>query len=138
MPATGGELGPLKQSLTDFLGAHAAPGVEVVISRFASTPVSLDVELEVDTRAYNPEAVVRAVRAALLDALSLRRRALGQPLYLSDVYKVVEAVEGVESSVCIIDGTPGLQRKDAPDGSHIIYLAPEGQGLTVRYQEYSL
>jgi hypothetical protein len=138
VPANGGELGALEDTLSEFLHAHAVPGVEVVISRFQGDPVSLDVQVEVDTHAFSPDAVVRAVRAALLDALSLRRRQLGQPLYLSDVYKVVEAVPGVESSICVMAGTPGLQRKDAASGAHVIYLEPEGHGLTVNFQEYSL
>ncbi|NOJ91457.1 hypothetical protein HMI51_00645 [Corallococcus coralloides] len=138
VPSDGGELGPLKESLADFLRAHALPGVEVSLSRYLSEPVTLDVEVEVDTRAFNPDAVVQAVRAALLDALSLRHRGLGQALYLSDVYKVVEAVTGVESSICVMAGVPGLQRKDAPSGAHVVYLAPEGQDLSVRFKEYSL
>ncbi|QSQ22773.1 baseplate J/gp47 family protein [Pyxidicoccus parkwayensis] len=138
VPADGGELGPLKQSLADFLRAHALPGVDVSLSRYLSEPVTLDVEMEVDTRAFNPDAVVQAVRSALLDALSLRRRGLGQALYLSDVYKVVEAVTGVESSICVLAGVPGLQRKDAPSGAHVVYLNPDGQGLSVRFKEYSL
>jgi hypothetical protein len=138
VPANGGELGPLEDTLRDFLQAHAVPGVDVVLSRFSGAPVTLDVQMEVDTHAFSPDAVVRAVRTALLEALSLRRRALGLPLYLSDVYKVVEAVPGVESSICVLAGTPGLQRVDPPSGGHVIYLEPEGHGLTVNFQEYSL
>lgn len=138
VPSNGGDLGPLEATLRDFLLAHAVPGVDVEVSRFSGAPVTLDVQVEVDTHAFSPDVVVRAVRGALLEALSLRRRELGQSLYLSDVYKVVEAVPGVESSICVLAGTPGLQRMDAPSGAHVVYLEPEGHGLTVNFQEYSL
>ncbi|ATB39035.1 hypothetical protein CYFUS_004474 [Cystobacter fuscus] len=138
VPADGGGLGSLRQTLKEYLQAHAVPGVEVEVSAYKPQPVRLDVTVEVDTRAYNPDTVVKAVREVLAEALSLRRRELGQPLYLSDVYKVVEAVPGVENSVCVMDGTPGKQRLDAWSRAHVIHLEAGASGLTLNFQEYSL
>lgn len=45
--------------------------------------------------AYRWEPVVTAVRAALLDAFSFERRELGQDVTLSEVIRVIQAVEGV-------------------------------------------
>jgi len=136
VPAGGGALGPLERALADHLMAHALPGVEVVVRGYASRRVNLDVTLEIDTAAYEPRPVVRAAEAALYDALSLRRRLLGQPLYLSDVYKAVEEVTGVESSRCVIDDDPSLQRWDAAS-DQVIHLDPGKPGLLVRYQRYA-
>lgn len=136
VPADGGKLGALQQILTDYLQAHATPSIEVRVSDFAPQPVHLSVTVEIDTRAYNPEVVVKAVRGALLEEFSLRRRKLGQPLYLSEVYKVVEAVTGVESSLCIMDETQSLQRRDARSPRHVVLVDPET--LEVGFQEYTL
>jgi predicted phage baseplate assembly protein len=136
VPADGGKLGALQQLLTDYLEAHAVPSVEVRVSDYEPQPAWLSVTVEVDTRAYNPEEVVKAVRAALLEVFSLRRSALGQPLYLSDLYKTVEAVTGVESSVCELGSTADPQRLEAKSPRHVVHLAPEG--LTVGFQEYTL
>ena len=53
---------------------------------------------------------MRDVRAALYDALSLRRRQLGQPVFLGDIYAVVENVPGVSTSRCVLNDDPTANR----------------------------
>ncbi|HDR46671.1 MAG TPA: DUF4332 domain-containing protein, partial [Geoalkalibacter subterraneus] len=110
VPAGGGELGTLGATLKEFLVAHAPPEVEVTVLPYAPRSFALEVLLSVDAAAYNPDVVATAVENALQEAFSLRRRKLGQDLFLSEVYQVVEWVTGVEHSVAIINGDRSLRR----------------------------
>jgi len=104
VPAGGGALGTLAATLTAFLVAHAVPEVEVTVLPYESRTFALEVLLTVDAAAYNPDTVTAAVKTALQDVFSLQKRKLGQSLYLSEVYQVVEGVTGVEHSVAVING----------------------------------
>lgn len=110
VPAGGGALGTLGATLKDFLIAHALPEVDVTVLPYESRSFALEVRLNVDAAAYNPDAVATAVKSALQEAFSLRRRKLGQDLFLSEVYHVVEWVTGVEHSVAVINGDRSLRR----------------------------
>jgi len=100
----------LAQTLATFLQSHALPNVEVTVTRFVPLPVTLAVTVEIDLAAFEPAVVLRDVRAALYDALSLRRRQLGQPVFLGDIYAVVENVPGVSTSRCVLDDDPTANR----------------------------
>lgn len=115
VPAGGGALGTLAATLTAFLVANAVPEVEVTVLPYESRTFALEVLLTVDSAAYNPDTVTAAVKVALQDAFSLRKRKLGQDLYLSEVYQVVEGVTGVEHSVAVINGDPAVRRVAAGD-----------------------
>lgn len=115
VPAGGGALGTLAATLTAFLVAHAVPEVEVTVLPYESRTFALEVLLTVDAAAYNPDVVTVAVKSALQDAFSLRKRKLGQDLFLSEVYQVVEGVTGVEHSVAVINGDRTLRRVAAGD-----------------------
>ncbi len=110
VPADGAELGELAQTLATFLQSHALPNVEVTVTRFLPLPVTLAVTVEIDLAAFDPAVVLRDVRAALYDALSLRRRQLGQPVFLGDIYAVVENVPGVSTSRCVLNDDPTANR----------------------------
>ena len=110
VPANGAELGELAQTLATFLQSHALPNVEVTVTRFVPLPVTLAVTVEIDLAAFEPAVVLRDVRAALYDALSLRRRQLGQPVFLGDIYAVVENVPGVSTSRCVLNDDPTANR----------------------------
>ena len=110
VPADGAELGELAQTLATFLQSHALPNVEVTVTRFVPLPVTLAVTVEIDLAAFEPAVVLRDVRAALYDALSLRRRQLGQPVFLGDIYAVVENVPGVSTSRCVLNDDPTANR----------------------------
>jgi hypothetical protein len=131
VPANGAPLGELAQSLATFLEDHALPNVEVTVTRFRPLPVTLAVTVEIDLAAFDPTVVLRDVRAALHDALSLRRRRLGQAVFLGDVYAVVENVPGVSTSRCVMGGDPTANRiLSASDG--VLFLdpaSPETLGL---------
>ncbi|MFY0568242.1 hypothetical protein ACN28E_31025 [Archangium lansingense] len=137
VPADGGKLGSLGPTLAAYLTAHALPGVDVAVKDYTGKPVHLSVTVEVKSTEFEPDGVARAVQAALLEAFSLRRRGLGQALYLSEVYKVVEAVQGVQSSLCVLEGASHAQRLNA-DAKSVLYLDPVASRLAVRAQEYSL
>lgn len=110
VPADGAELGELAQTLATFLQSRALPNVEVTVTRFLPLPVTLAVTVEIDLAAFEPAVVLRDVRAALYDALSLRRRQLGQPVFLGDIYAVVENVPGVSTSRCVLNDDPTANR----------------------------
>ncbi|MDP1705258.1 MAG: baseplate J/gp47 family protein, partial [Sulfurimicrobium sp.] len=104
VPAGGGALGELATTLRDFLEAHDLPGTRVEVVNHVAVPFDLDITVQVDSSQYVPEEVRSDVQAALLEAFALRQRRLGQPLYPSEVIAVVEAVEGVLNSRCLIGG----------------------------------
>jgi hypothetical protein len=138
VPAGGGQLGDLGLSLKQFLEAHALPGVEVAVRRYEAGRLSLQVTLRVQSEAFDPAKVRDDVEAALLDAFSLSRRGLGQDLFLSEVFQVVEGVQGVENSTCVIDGDPELRRRRAARGE-VIFLSADGAGLRVdKPEEFEL
>jgi hypothetical protein len=129
VPAGGGELGPLAGTLTDFILAHAAAGLEVMVSAYQHRTFSLEVLIAVDSAAYSPEEVAAAVKSALEEAFSLQKRKLSQDLFLSEVYQVVEAVTGVEHSQAVINGNGAIRRLPAGERDVLIL----GQ-LLVTYQ----
>lgn len=137
VPAGGGELGTLSDSLRAFLEAHALPGVSIRIDQYEPVGFDLRIELQIVTAEYDPERVVEAVRARLLAAFGLRARKLGQALRLSEVYRIVEGVPGVANSLCVLDSDPKKARVDAPaDG--VVHLDAPDSSLTVLYREFEL
>ncbi len=111
VPAGGGELGALRTDLQDYLLSHALPGVQVAITLFDSLRPQVDVTLHIDIDQYDMETVEADVHAALLDAFSLQQRKLGQNMYLSEIYAVVENITGVERSIC------NLRERDSSENS---------------------
>jgi len=114
VPAGGGELGTLGATLTDFLVAHALPEVEVTVLPYEPRTFSLEVLLTVET-GRNPDLVAANVKGALQHAFSLRKRKLGQDLFLSEVYQVVEGTAGVEHSLAVINGDRTVRREPVAD-----------------------
>jgi hypothetical protein len=115
VPAGGGALGPLGTTLRRFLINHAIPGVEIAVLPYEEVTFSLEVLLTVDAEQFIADDVVRAVKQSLQGVFSLQKRGLGQDLFLSEVYAVVEAVAGVDHSAAVIDGDKSLRRKAATD-----------------------
>lgn len=100
VPADGGELGELKAILEEYLLSHALPGVQVSVTLFDSLRPQVDVTIQVDSDQYDPEELAAIVGTELLSRFSLKQRKLGQNLYLSEIYAVVEGITGVERSIC--------------------------------------
>ncbi len=152
VPAGGGELGALEESLTAFLSARALPGMDIKVSPYEAVFPDLAITVRVKSAEYDPEAIVADVRAGLADLLSLRRRRPGQPLYRSEIFEAVESVSGVENSDCIIggvtaaDGAPlerigrgdnGSIRVAWPTQRQVIYLADVAP-VPIAYAEFAL
>lgn len=110
VPADGGPLGGLTATLTDFVLAHAVPGVAVWISPYSEVTFDVDIELTVDEEAYVADDVRLAVEDAVTDAFTLAHRRLGEDVYSSEVYNVVENVEGVIHSTIVLNGDRAVRR----------------------------
>lgn len=115
VPSGGGDLGALGQTLTEFLLARAIPGVEINVLLYQPRTFALDVLLSVNTEEYDPEDVASGVKTELEETFSLEKRKLGQDLFLSEVYEVVESVTGVEHSQVIINGDRTVRKVPADD-----------------------
>ncbi|HEY2636549.1 MAG TPA: hypothetical protein VGI54_04105, partial [Solirubrobacteraceae bacterium] len=79
------------------LEAARDPGSRVLLENFRPLAVALRAMVTVDDR-YVRSGVLAAVRAAVADALSFDSALLGTPLHLSDVYRVIQDVDGVLAS----------------------------------------
>ncbi|MGD2115921.1 MAG: baseplate J/gp47 family protein, partial [Acidobacteriota bacterium] len=146
VPPDGGELGDLERTLRELLEANTLPGVDVHVSAAEMTPFHLSVTARVKSAEYDPDQVVESVRRALLDAFSLQRRRLGQDLFLSEIYQVVEGVVGVESSTCAFErkengsanGGNGPARRLEADPDQVFHLDPVWSDLRLRHEEWTL
>ena len=137
VPAGGAASDTLCGSVRDFLQQHALPGVQVSVVNFAKQPVNLNVVARIRSDRFIFGDVIAAVRQALLDGLSLRNRRLGEPLYISEVYKIVEGVTGVESSYCGFGGSEADARVIRPGSdSSVVYLDVGSSSLDLVPQEY--
>lgn len=98
VPAGGGALSPdFKTNMKTYLEGFSRPGVWVHIEGYQAILLDLRIKLRVDINAYDGDKIAELVRISLLDSFSLQKAVLAEPLYLSRVYQVVEAVEGVEN-----------------------------------------
>lgn len=137
VPAGGASSSQVRRDLRSFLQKHASPGVRVGVAEFDPRRIDLSVTVRVDLEAFVPTEVTAAVAAALTEAFALSRRRLGEDLYLSEVYKVVEGVAGVENSICILNGNDRLRAIEARSPSTVVYLDVDaGSSLVVEYEEY--
>ncbi len=102
VPAGGGELGTLEDSLRAFVKASALPGVDIAIRRFEPVLINLAVSVQVKEEEFDPDLVAADVGQALLNAFALSQSRLGESLFLSRVFEVVERVPGVANSHCAI------------------------------------
>jgi hypothetical protein len=113
----------------DALKLMSPPGVDVSVTLFEPVLVGFKVVAYVKSSEYEPDAVVKRVELALADAFSLRARKLGEPLRRSEVYRVVEGVEGVEYSDCAISEfdealVSRVVARDDASGSAVQSLVP--------------
>ncbi len=136
VPAGGAWSETIQKDLTHFLQAHTLPGVAVVVEPFEPvTEFEISVTIRVNRAAYSPDDIIKTVRTTLAAHFSLERARLGVSLYLSEVYKLVEGVEGVENSICrlIRDGqVTQLIRSDK--ASEVIFLT--GDNLSIEWEDY--
>ncbi len=142
VPSGGRELErPLRKELTDYLTSNAIPGVAVEVDSFSPRPVQLKVEIRVDQNVYEPPIVAVAVRNALLERLSIERRAIGQPLFISEVYHVVEEVRGVSDSQCAFVGDADASQFPAAgtiNDEDVVHLGTDPDDLVISVEAYTL
>ena len=136
VPAGGGGIENLKESLTSTIQAHALPTVDVEVLAYEPYPFNVAVELRIQSDAFVPEEVVSAAATALGDTFSLQNRKLGQDLFLSEIYRVVEAVTGVENSICILNADSSVQRLESGERG-VVYLDPDLSVIDIEWKEYA-
>ncbi len=76
------------------LTAHRDRNHPLILSNYLKVPVVVQATLGVDP-AYVAKEAEAAARAALLAALSFEELRFGQPLHLSDIYRVLQDTHGV-------------------------------------------
>ncbi|MDJ0836716.1 MAG: hypothetical protein QNK37_09370 [Acidobacteriota bacterium] len=135
VPAGGGLMGESETELKEYVTAHAVPGVKVQLKDFRTTRFTLDITAAIQTDQFDAEKTTEAVRTAVLDAFSLQNRKLGQPVYLSEVYHVVEGITGVENSHCILNNDASLEKITPPE-THVAWL--HSGLLLVSHKEFQL
>jgi hypothetical protein len=124
-----------------YLEGFSRPGVLVYIEGYQAILLDLRIVLRVDINAYDGDKIAELVRLSLLDSFSLQKAVLAEPLYLSRVYQVIEAVEGVENVDVLINpdgfidenemtidpadvfyGDDNTLRRLTPDNRQLVYL----------------
>jgi len=80
--------------LTATLRSARDPNRPLHAANYSPVPIVVHANVEVQPDRERV-AVEKAARAALTDALSFDRRDLGRPVHLSDVYRVLQDVDGV-------------------------------------------
>ncbi|MDH3511113.1 MAG: hypothetical protein OER85_09715 [Gammaproteobacteria bacterium] len=142
VPAGGVKSDDIEDGIEDFLQTHAPPGVQVSVDDCKRVLFDATVTVRVKTDEFIADEVVKAVISALVDHFTLKNRKLGENLYLSEVYKVVEGVQGVENSICMLNDTKALQVIKAGNEHTVIYLDTDAvknenpSTLTVTHEKY--
>jgi len=103
VPANGGELGSLASTLTDYLNTHTLPGVCITVLPYKSIILDLDIDITVKEDEFSLDVVAEQVRLEILKSCSLKYRKLGEALYRSQIYEIVEAVTGVANCHCTMN-----------------------------------
>jgi predicted phage baseplate assembly protein len=95
VPAGGGALGSLGEDVALHLRNNGLPQTDIVVENYRDIPIRLSAVLRINSQEYDPEHAIVGARSALRDALHLRHRAPGQPLYRSEIVQVLEHIVGV-------------------------------------------
>jgi predicted phage baseplate assembly protein len=96
------------RNLKRALATSGDPFVPFMVSRRELVTVVISAEVRILPE-YLWEKVAQTVRDNLAAAFGFNRRELGQPLYLSEVYSIAQAVEGVDFvNVTAFGGIPEL------------------------------
>ena len=86
--------------------------VQVELREMVVLVLSVKVRLAAD---YQWEPVATEIRAALLDTFGFQKRALGQPVLLSEVISSIQKIDGV--AYVDVDAFGGIPEKKAADGT---------------------
>ncbi|MEF8734340.1 MAG: baseplate J/gp47 family protein [Candidatus Accumulibacter meliphilus] len=135
VPAGGILTDDLRDTVESHLGRHSLPGITVSVESYTPRLVDMRITLRVDSSAWLPREVAAAVEAELKRVFALQQRGLGQPLYLSEIYKAVEGIDGVENSICVLDDNARVVRP--ADRNQVVHLdVAAGSTLLVGTKEY--
>ena len=85
---------PALRLLGDGLTAARDPNHRLIIANYTSVPIRLQATINVDPNYVRKDVLARA-RAAVLKELSFDTRGLGQPVHLSDIFRVLQENVGV-------------------------------------------
>ncbi|MCE3288343.1 MAG: hypothetical protein K0R83_355 [Caulobacter sp.] len=104
VPAGGGVLtAALQTALSAYFGARALPNTRVQFQAFTPVPVRVTItSLRIDEAHYPSDRVKDAVREALLGRFSLKRRDLGQGLFIGEILAAIDGVTGVINSTATL------------------------------------
>ncbi|MCF6281648.1 MAG: baseplate J/gp47 family protein [Candidatus Polarisedimenticolaceae bacterium] len=157
VPAGGGALGTLQETLESTLTQHALPSVAVSVTLFKSVILNLTITIRVKGEEYDPEFIAEDLRQALFEAFALKQVKLGEPLFRSQVIEVAEGVEGVENCDCLINpdgfydesgatvtpkrlitGSGGVIKRVSLDERQAIYMDETLSKLEIVTQPFSL
>ncbi|MCK5354021.1 MAG: baseplate J/gp47 family protein, partial [Methyloprofundus sp.] len=139
VPAGGGTSTDVENDVEAFLQQHALPGIQVTVEDCFRKRIGLTITIRVKSDQFALDNVKSRVRHALLNHFTLQNRKLGEHLYLSEVYKIVEGIQGVENSLCVLNNDDALQLVRATSASMVVYLDTNlGSILDVTHEEYPL
>ncbi len=82
------------QRIAATLATERDPNHKLLVDNYVSVPILVDASIVVDDR-YVTADVLAAARAVLLTDLSFDVRQFGQPVYLSEMFSVLQGVDGV-------------------------------------------
>lgn len=137
VPADGVSSPEIGKAIQSFLQKQALPGIQVTVENFSRILFRLKVTVRVRYDAFIAAEVEQTVASALADHFSLKNRKLGEHLYQSEVFKIVESIRGVENSICVLNDDSNLSLIRAGDERTVIYLDTRaGSTLTVTAEEY--
>jgi uncharacterized phage protein gp47/JayE len=122
VPAGGITSADINDDLKSYLQQHALPGLSICVDDFEAQLFDITVTARIDTAAFKPAQVQSDIEDALTENFNLKKRKLGAHLYLSEVYKIVEAVQGVENSICLLNDDESLKVISARNRSTVVYL----------------
>ena len=135
VPAQGRELSDaLCKTLKEFIMPRAIPGIHVELIQYESEPLMLDIEIGVNSARFDPTTVEAEVRDALIHRFTLKNRAIGAPVYLSDIYQCVEAARGVEYSICKFQSNEDAQVLPTA-GNHGVLHIENADNITITIDE---
>ena len=137
----GGVVSPATDdAVRSFLQKHALPGILIGMENYIPDRFHLSITVRIKINEFIAEEVEMAVVSALTEHFMLRNRRLGKNLYLSEVYKIVEGVKGVENSICILNENKNLKLIKAANESTVLFLdtnaSTEPSTLNVDVEEY--
>ena len=128
VPAGGGDTlsEESANAIRGYLLERAIPGIRVRLKLCTFHMLKLNVTLYIYKERFDVKAVEEEVHKALLERFTLRNRAIGAPVYLSDIYQCVTAIRGVEYSVCQFKGEKD-NKQTLSGGEHEVFYMDESE-----------